>query len=56
MKILKILLVFLSLIAVIAGLTLLIVPNASDDRPIGGILLAGGLTYLWYRTGFRGLS
>jgi hypothetical protein len=55
-KILAMIAVFLGLVAVIAGLTLLIVPSGADDRLIGGALLAGGLTYLWYRTGFRGLK
>jgi hypothetical protein len=52
----RILFVFLGLIAVIAGLVFLLFPDGSDDRLIGGVLLAGGLTYFWYRTGFRGLK
>ncbi|MGD0469388.1 MAG: hypothetical protein ABSA54_13505 [Terriglobales bacterium] len=56
MKILGVIAVFFGLSAVIGGLTLLVVPSAGDDRLIGGALLAGGLTYFWYRTGFRGLK
>jgi hypothetical protein len=56
MKTLAAIAVFLALAAVIAGLTLLFSPNGGDDRLVGGVLLAGGLTYFWKRTGFRGLK
>jgi len=55
MKILTVIAVFVGLSATIGGLTMLIVPSGGDDRLIGGALLAGGLTYFWYCTGFRGL-
>jgi hypothetical protein len=48
--------VFLGLAAVIAGLTLLVSPHGSDDQLIGTVLLAGGLTYFWKRSGFHGLK
>jgi len=48
--------IFLALAAVIAGLVFLFAPSGSDDRLIGGVLLAGGLTYFWWRSGFRGLK
>jgi hypothetical protein len=47
---------FLGLAAVISGLTLLISPHGADDQLIGTALLAGGLTYFWKRTGYRGLK
>ena len=56
MKTLAVIGVFIGLAAVIAGLTLLLSPRGSDDRFIGGALLAGGLTYFWQRSGFRGLK
>ena len=56
MKILAVIAVFIGLSAVIGGMTLLIVPSGADDHLIGGALLTGGLTYSWYRTGFRGLK
>jgi hypothetical protein len=56
MKIVKVLLIFVSLCTVIAGLVMLLAPTGSDDRFVGGILLAIGLTYLWYRTDFLGLK
>jgi hypothetical protein len=48
--------VFLGLAAVITGLTLLLSPHGSDDQLIAIVLLAGGLTYFWKRSGFRGLK
>jgi hypothetical protein len=56
MKILEVIAVFVGLSAIIGGLTLLVVPSGADDRLIGGALLAGGLTYFWWRSGFRGLK
>ena len=48
--------VFLALVAIITGLTMLLFPHGSDDQLIGTVLLAGGLTYFWKRSGFRGLK
>lgn len=56
MKTLRVLFVFLGVAAVIGGLTMLFAPGGGDDRLIGGFVLALGLTYFWYRTGFRGLK
>jgi len=55
--VLRTLFVFLSLIAVLLGLKLLLSPHQpTDDELIGIVLLAVGLTYFWSRTGFRGLN
>lgn len=52
----KIIGVFFGLAAVIGGLVLLFSPINGDDQVIGGALLAAGLTFFWWRTGFRGLK
>jgi hypothetical protein len=47
--------VFLALIAVIGGVDMLI-SDGSDGWMFGIPLLAAGLTYFWYQSGFRGLK
>lgn len=54
-KTLGVIAVFMGLAAVIAGLTFLF-SGDGEDRLFGGVLLAGGLTYFWKRSGFRGLK
>lgn len=44
-----------ALMAVIGGLHMLFTVHP-DGWMFGIPMLAGGLTYLWYRTGFRGLK
>jgi hypothetical protein len=56
MKTLNVIAVFMGLAAVIGGLTMLLSSSNSLDHIYGGALLAGGLTYFWQRTGFRGLK
>jgi multisubunit Na+/H+ antiporter MnhC subunit len=51
----KILFVFLALMAMIGGLYMLI-SNETDSWMFGIPLLAAGLTYFWYQSGFRGLN
>jgi hypothetical protein len=53
---LKTVAVFMALTVTITGLKLLFSPHGSDDQIIGVVLLAAGLTWLWERTGFRGLK
>jgi hypothetical protein len=55
-RMLKTVAIFMALTVTITGLKLLFSPHGSDDQIIGIVLLAAGLTWLWERTGFRGLK